>query len=290
MYKDKLLLRNLSVNFGQIKLVLSALKRLTEKYLSNMANEQKMGASSTLPSKSRRETALERLKARYPDKSFEDDESMYGQLLDDYDAGEQELNGYKDREKAFSDLFTSDPRSAKFLTDWKNGKNPAVALVEMFGDDFVEELKDPDKQQELAQASKDFAERVAKEKEYDEEYTKNIDASREMIEQLQQEEGLSDDDIDRAMEYLVGIMKDGILGKFSKESVLMALNALNHDSDVAAAEEEGRVAGRNTKIQEKLRQRDKGDGTANLAGKNGTGSKRQSTRPSIFALAEEAQT
>lgn len=106
-----------------------------------MANEQKMGASSTPPSKSRRETALERLKARYPDKSFEDDESMYGQLLDDYDAGEQELNGYKDREKAFSDLFTSDPRSAKFLTDWKNGKNPAVALVEMFGDDFVEELK-----------------------------------------------------------------------------------------------------------------------------------------------------
>lgn len=255
-----------------------------------MANEQKMGASSTPPSKSRRETALERLKARYPDKSFEDDESMYGQLLDDYDAGEQELNGYKDREKAFSDLFTSDPRSAKFLTDWKNGKNPAVALVEMFGDDFVEELKDPDKQQELAQASKDFAERVAKEKEYDEEYTKNIDASREMIEQLQQEEGLSDEDIDRAMEYLVGIMKDGILGKFSKESVLMALNALDHDSDVAAAEEEGRVAGRNTKIQEKLRQRDKGDGTANLAGKNGTGSKRQSNRPSIFALAEEAQT
>ena len=255
-----------------------------------MANEQKMGASSTSPSKSRRETALERLKARYPDKSFDDDESMYGQLLDDYDAGEQELNGYKDREKAFSDLFTSDPRSAKFLTDWKNGKNPAVALVEMFGDDFVEELKDPDKQQELAQASKDFAERVAKEKEYDEEYTKNIDASREMIEQLQQEEGLSDEDIDRAMEYLVGIMKDGILGKFSKESVLMALNALDHDSDVAAAEEEGRVAGRNTKIQEKLRQRGKGDGTANLAGKNGTGSKRQSNRPSIFALAEEAQT
>ena len=255
-----------------------------------MANEQKMGASSTPPSKSRREIALERLKARYPDKSFEDDESMYGQLLDDYDAGEQELNGYKDREKAFSDLFTSDPRSAKFLTDWKNGKNPAVALVEMFGDDFVEELKDPDKQQELAQASKDFAERVAKEKEYDEEYTKNIDASREMIEQLQQEEGLSDDDIDRAMEYLVGIMKDGILGKFRKESVIMALNALDHDSDVAAAEEEGRVAGRNTKIQEKLRQRGKGDGTANLAGKNGTGSKRQSNRPSIFALAEEAQT
>lgn len=255
-----------------------------------MANDNKGGGVSAPPTKSRRDTALERLKARYPDKSFDDDESMYGQMLDDYDAGEQELNGYKEREKAFSDLFTSDPRSAKFLTDWKNGKNPAVALVEMFGDDFVDELKDPDKQAELAQASKDFAERVAKEKEYDEEYTKNIDASRQMIEQLQQEEGLSDDDIDRAMEFLVGIMKDGILGKFSKESVLMALNALDHDADVAAAEEEGKVAGRNTKIQEKLRQRSKGDGTANLAGKNGSGTKQQTRRPSIFALAEEAQT
>ncbi len=259
--------------------------------LGIMANDNKEGAAATPPAKSRRDTALERLKARYPDKSFDDDESMYGQMLDDYDAGEQELNGYKEREKAFSDLFTSDPRSAKFLTDWKNGKNPAVALVEMFGDDFVDELKDPDKQAELAQASKDFAERVAKEKEYDEEYTKNIDASRQMIEQLQQEEALSDDDIDRAMEFLVGIMKDGILGKFSKESVLMALNALDHDADVAAAEEEGKVAGRNTKIQEKLRQRSKGDGTANLAGKNGAGTKpQQKRRPSIFALAEEAQT
>ena len=217
-----------------------------------MANDNKGGGVTVPPTKSRRDTALERLKARYPDKSFDDDESMYGQMLDDYDAGEQDLNGYKDREKSLSDLFTSDPRSAKFLTDWKNGKNPAVTLVEMFGDDFVDELKDPDKQAELAQASKNFAERVAKEKEYDEEYTNNIDASRQMIEQLQQEEGLSDDDIDRAMEFLVSIMKDGILGKFSKDSVLMALNALDHDADVSAAEEEGKVAGRNTKIQEKL--------------------------------------
>ena len=255
-----------------------------------MANDNKDGGVTAPPTKSRRDTALERLKARYPDKSFDDDESMYGQMLDDYDAGEQDLNGYKEREKSFSDLFTRDPRSAKFLTDWKNGKNPAVALVEMFGDDFVDELKDPDKQAELAQASKNFAERVAKEKEYDEEYTNNIDASRQMIEQLQQEEGLSDDDIDRAMEFLVSIMKDGILGKFSKESVLMALNALDHDADVSAAEEEGKVAGRNTKIQEKLRQRSKGDGTANISGKNGSGTKQQTRRPSIFTLAEEAQT
>ncbi len=253
------------------------------------AEEKKENGPNGVASKSNRDRALERLKKRYPDRSFDDDEQMYGQMLDDDDTGEKELNGYKEREKIFSDLFASDPRSAQFLTEWKNGKNPAVALVEMFGDDFVEELKDPEKQEELAKASKNYAERVTKEKEYDEQYAKNIDESRDMIEALQKEEGLSDEDVDRAMEFLVGIMKDGILGKFSRESVLMALNALDHDKDVAAAEEEGRIAGRNTKINETLRKSRRNDGTANLAGKNGAGV-RQDHRPSIFALADQART
>ena len=242
-----------------------------EKEVKQEGVPQEQATEQTAPAKSKRDMAQERLHTRYPDKSFDDDEAIYGQMLDDYDQEEQELSGYRDREKAFSDLFTSDPRSAKFLTEWKNGKNPAVALVEMFGDDFVDELKDPDKQEELAKANKDFADRVAKEKQYEKEYTDNIAKSRDMIAQLQKDDGLSDEDIDRAMEYLVGVMKDGILGKFTKESVMMALKAQDYDADVAAAEEEGRVAGRNTKINEKLRTRSKGDGTANLAGKNGGG-------------------
>lgn len=257
--------------------------------MTDKEKENNRAAGAPARERTRREEALERLRARHPERSFDDDEAVYGQMLDDYDAGKRELDGYREREKSFADLFTADPRNAKFLTEWKNGKHPAVALVEMFGDDFVEELKDPEKQEELARASKDFAERVAKEKEYDEEYTRNIDASRDMIEQLQQEEGLSDGDIDRAMEFLVGIMKDGILGKFSRESVLMALNALDHDTDVAAAQEEGEVAGRNLKINETLRRRGRGDGTADLAGKNGGGG-RQPRRPALFALADQART
>lgn len=254
-----------------------------------MEEEKNRAAGAAAQERTRRDEALERLRARYPEKSFDDDDAVYGQMLDDYDAGERELEGYRERERKFADLMSADPRNAKFLTEWSDGKHPAVALVEMFGDDFVEELKDPARQEELARASKDFAERVAKEKEYDELYTKNIDASRDMIEQLQKDEGLSDDDIDRAMAFLVGIMKDGILGKFSKESVLMALNALDHDADVAAAQEEGEVAGRNAKINEKLRKQSKNDGTANLAGKNG-GGRPQVRRPALFELADQART
>lgn len=259
----------------------------TEKNDENVTQEQARN-TATVPSK--REQALERLRKKYPNDSFDDDEAIYGRMMDDYDNGEKELSEYKGREKALSDLFTSDPRSAQFLTEWRNGKNPAVALVEMFGDDFVEELKDPKKQEELAKASKAFADRVAKEKEYDDLYQNNIEQSRNELEQLQKEEGLTDDDIDRAMEFLVGIMKDGIIGKFSKESVLMALNAIDHDNDVDVARQEGVVQGKNTKINERLRKREKNDGTANLNGQNGIAAKQRKGRSSIFDLAKEAYT
>ena len=74
--------------------------------------------------KSNREQYAERLKAKYPDREFADDEALWGQANEDYDGYDKELAGYKEREKAFSDLFTSDPRSAAFLTNWRKGGVP----------------------------------------------------------------------------------------------------------------------------------------------------------------------
>ena len=82
------------------------------------------------------------------------------------------------------------------------------------------------------------------------------------------------------MEFLIGIMKDGILGKFSKESIMMARNAINHDTDVEMADREGEVRGKNARIEEKLRAKRKTDGTASLAGKNGA----PSAMPDLGAL------
>ena len=86
----------------------------------------------------------------------------------------------------------------------------------------------------------------------------------DVIEQVQEEDGLSDDQMDAAMAFLLNITKDGVMGKFSAESIRMASKALNHDADVATASEEGEVRGRNAKIEEKLRKNRKNDGLAVL--------------------------
>lgn len=239
--------------------------------------------------KSRRDQHLERLRKKYPEKKFEDDEEIYGTISDDYDQYEQELGGYRDREKTLSDMFAADERSAQFLNDWRNGQDPVVGLVRTFGMEIKDVLDNPEMQDKIAEANKEYVERIAKSKKLDEEYDKNMDVTLDTLRQFQAERGMSDEQIDAVMDFLLGVVKDGVMGKFSAETLDMACKAINHDEDVANASEEGEVAGRNSKIVEQHRKNNKGDGTAPLNGKNGqAGGGGAPKGQSIFDLASEA--
>lgn len=227
-----------------------------------------MATPNTEQVKSKRDLAMERMSSKYPEKDFSDDEALFGQINDDYDNYDSELTGYKDREKKLSDMFTADPRSAGFLMAWRNGEDPIMYLVRNFGQDIKDALDDPQRQEQIAAANKEFLERTAQSKELDDQYQANLQESLQQLEKLQQEKGLTDDDVDNAMEFLINIVKDGVMGKFTPETIEMALKAVNHDADVAAADHEAEVRGRNAKIDEKLRTRQAGDGTATLDGKN----------------------
>ena len=238
--------------------------------------------------KSRRDQHVERLRKKYPDKKFEDDEEIYGQISDDYDQYEQELEGLRGREQSLSNMFAADPRSAQFLTDMHNGKDPVLGLVRNFGVEIKDVLDDPEMQDRIAEANKEYVERIANSKKLDEEYEKNMDNTLDTIRQFQAERGMSDEQIDQVVDFLLGVVRDGVMGKFSTETLNMACKALNYDADVAAAGEEGEVAGRNAKITEKLRKSNKGDGTAPLGGKNGQGASAARKPQSMFDLANEA--
>jgi len=222
----------------------------------------------------KRDLFSNRLKAKYPEKQFEDDEAMFGQINDDYDEYDNQLadrdkkiGEYQKREKAFSDMFSSDPRSAAFMQNWKEGGDPRLAFIRDFGTDIVDIINDPEKQEEVAAANKEYAERVAKEKGFEEEYQKNLEESLANIQSLV-DGGKSNEEVDAAFELLLGIVKDGMMGKFSPESFKMAFKAISHDADVESAAADAEVKGRNAKIDEQLRKNKKGDGTAPLGGKN----------------------
>jgi hypothetical protein len=156
--------------------------------------------------------------------------------------------------------------------------------------EIKEIIDDPERQEEMAKANKEYVERVAKEKDLEETYQKNLSESLQTLEQMQQSEGLSDDDLDAAVGKLLQIASDAVIGKFAPETIKLMLNAINYDKDVAAAGDEGEVRGRNTKIEEKLRKPKGGDGTAVLDGKNGAPAPQQQSNRSgsIFDLASQA--
>ena len=238
--------------------------------------------------KSKRDIVLERLQMKSPDKDFSDEDVMYEQIGADYDKYEDEISKYRDNEKRFSEMMSADPRSAQYLTDWANGEDPVVGLVRNFGAEIKDVLEDPEMQDKLAEANKEYVERVAKNKALEEEYSKNMEETLQTLEQFQKERGLSDEQVDGILNMLIQVINDGVLGKFTAQTLDMACKAMNYDADVASAGEEGRIAGRNDKIVAKLRSERQGDGTQPLAGANGmagNGNKPQS----IFDLARMAR-
>jgi hypothetical protein len=238
--------------------------------------------------KSRRDMAVERLRERYPDKEFNDDEAIFGQMSDDYDELDGQLNGYKEREQQMVDMMSADPRSAHFLSNWHNGGDPAVELVRMFGTDIKDAIDDPEKQDAIAAANKEHVDRVARSRELEAEYSKNLDASLETLRAFQEENGMSDEEVDETMGFLEQVFADALIGKFSRQSLELARKAINHDEDVAAAADDAEVKGRNAKINETLRRRQEGDGVAPLGGSAGK-VEEPKRRMNIFDYAEAAK-
>ena len=54
---------------------------------------------------------MERLKERYPEREYADDEELFGQINEDYDNYDGELSRYQEQEKALSDLLKIDSKN-----------------------------------------------------------------------------------------------------------------------------------------------------------------------------------
>lgn len=239
--------------------------------------------------KSRRDQFGERLKKKYPDREYADDEALFGQINDDYDEYDNKLAGYKERESKLVDMFNRDPRSAQFITDMAQGKDPWVSLINRIGIDGVKEmLDDPAKIDEFAASNKEYVERMAKQKGLEEEWEKHMKATLAMLEQKQQELGLSDDQMDAAADWIKEVTNDAVIGIIKPETIDLALKAINYDADIAAASEEGEIRGKNAKAEATLRKPKRGDGTPTLAGANNAPAPYRN-KNSIFDIADGAR-
>lgn len=244
--------------------------------------------------KTNRQRLNERLKTRYPEDVYEgegamDEEAYFGRLNEFADERDEELNGFRKSDKELRGLIDNDPTLATFISDSANGKHPIRSIVERVGKDgFNAMLEDPEKAKLIEEADKVYLERVAKEKSLSDEYEANLAESMNRLDKMQTERGLTDAQAEEAVKFVMDIVDEVIMGKFTERTLDMALNAINHDSDVATAREEGEIAGRNKKIKTELRKPTQGD--VPMLGGGGRGlAPKEGRKMDVFDFAEAAK-
>ena len=237
---------------------------------------------------SARSVAMERMRKRHPDTEYadDDDEALYSAMNADMDEDEAELNGLREREGKFVEMFEKDPRTTAFLASWAKGENPYVAMARVFGSELFEKADDPEFIQQMTEANEEYLNRLNKSKELDAEHDKNFEETMAIVNRLE-EEGMSEDDVKYALETAAKIVDDGIVGLISEETLRMIVEAKNKEKDIEDARHEAEVKGRNAKITEMKRSAKSSDGVTQLGNSNQVGSGNRNR--GIFGLASEAR-
>lgn len=209
--------------------------------------------------KSSRDRLKDRLSKRYPDRQFVGQDGLDAQdVMDDsleemFGEYESRANEYNENSRRLNDLFAGDPRIGGLFMKWAEGGNIMEHLIEDFGDEFLDALASEEGKTKFLDAQNRWLERVSRNNAMEKEARENFQNSMETLNAFQQEHNLTDDEALAVFDKIHQIGSDMVRGIYSAESLLLALNAINHDKDVNAARAEGELAGKNEKIREKMR-------------------------------------
>lgn len=219
-----------------------------------------MAKSDKTKKPSARETLLSRARERYPERTFSDIGAEPAEGTADLDeAIDEMLTDYSTKQAAYDesnnklrDLLISDPSAAEFVQKWVESGDPRTALVDTFGDELgmSEEAQGKFKDQLSG-----WRERKAANDALESEAESNWQTSLQALEDWGNNKNLSLEQKRDVMLRLLAITFNGMENKYGVEDFDLALNAINHDADVATAREEGEVAGRNAKIAAARRER-----------------------------------
>lgn len=191
----------------------------------------------------------ERLKKRFADREFNSDEDWDNAAEEAYAEDEESINVFKDNNKIIDEVIASDKDLAAIIADIVANHIPfRAAVAKRFSpEDLV--AKEGDDDYEYYQKS--YEERVATGKEIQriaQERLKNEDEAYDNIDAFCEKKGYSEDDKKDFIKYINEFYNSLSMRKITPEVLQTIDNARHYEEDMASAEENGFVAGKNEKI------------------------------------------
>ena len=191
----------------------------------------------------------ERLKKRFADREFNSDEDWDNAAEEAYAEDEESINVFKDNNKIIDEVIASDKDLAAIIADIVANHIPfRAAVAKRFSpEDLV--AKEGDDDYEYYQKS--YEERVATGKEIQriaQERLKNEDEAYDNIDAFCEKKGYSEDDKKEFIKFINEFYNSLSMRKITPEVLQTIDNARHYEEDMASAEENGFVAGKNEKI------------------------------------------
>lgn len=206
--------------------------------------DENAGASS-VDERPNRTAFSKRFAKRHSDIDFEDKEARYAAMNEDADV----LGEYEESGAALSKMLDNNKWLAAMVLDCARKDMHPLEWMASQGIDIKEALEDEELGKKVADQITKYQEQVAEQESHSEELMKNLQKSREALDEL----GLSDDEANELYGKVWSVIGDAEDGNISTETWQLFKNAYSYDSDVTSAREEGAMQGRNEKIQNKVR-------------------------------------
>jgi hypothetical protein len=182
-----------------------------------------------------------------PDVDFEDKEARYERMARD----RSDLRNLRSSGKKLSGILDKHRWIGAMLMD--DEENPLVWMAKN-GIDIKAALEDPEVMEKVTEGFGDWTKKQADGEAAEAAKDAAIDESLNALASVQQEYGLSDEQLDRMWEnFWDNVFAPAFKGEVSKDTWVAMMHAMNYDQDIANAREEAAIQARNEKHANKLK-------------------------------------
>lgn len=203
------------------------------------------------PEASPRDLFFERIRTNFPEGKYaEDEDEYYRNANSRMDELEKDSKLYKDITAKLETRLNQDPEDAEVFLDWLDGTNLWTATARHKGAEFAAPPQEGTPEyDEYIKAGDERRKELDAIKAQVDEYRSNAEASAADLDALAKENNWSDEEKADVENYIQEFLKKVYSGRLDKDFYNFIQHGRNYDADIEGAREQGRVDGRNEKIE-----------------------------------------
>lgn len=215
-----------------------------------------------------REMLYERIRTSRPDANYDEDEEEYSrQAMSMLDELEGKAGQFDQMSEKMSARFNRNPEEAEAFLAYLDGTPLTSAIRRYMGDEALSMKEGDEGWEDYQKAGKEREEQFASNRAALDQFMQNAKDSDVTMADFITEAGLDEEGAQNFKNLVVSIANDMSAGKITKETLTLLNRAMNYEKDVEGSREQGRVEGRNEKIEvEKKRMKGSGLPNSNASG------------------------